>query len=149
MRAFWAREQGRNSNRRRFTALAPSEISSAIYCYGADEACRGWRHWKGRQQKNVTLLDVLAGGGDKEDAREMELGKSALRENISPLGGTENGKCTLLCSLGTMRIRIYKLIRYHTIKCNAIYFSVPFREIYLSREICLTLQLRHKFLYNL
>lgn len=43
-------------------------------------------------KKNVTLLDVLAGGGDKEDAREMELGKSALRENISPFGGTE--KCT-------------------------------------------------------
>lgn len=91
MRAFWARERGRNSNRRRFTALPPSEISSAIYCYGADEASRGWRQWKGRQQKkkNVTLLDVLAGGGDKEDAREMELGKSALRENISPLGGTK------------------------------------------------------------
>lgn len=51
-------------------------------------------------KKNVTLLDVLAGGGDKEDAREMELGKSALRENISPFGGTEKWKMHLTVQPG-------------------------------------------------
>lgn len=122
MRAFWARERGRNSNRRRFTALPPSEISSAIYCYGADEASRGWRQWKGRQQKNVTLLNVLAGGGDKEDAREMELGKSALREIISPSGGTEKRKMHLTVQPGNYEDTHIQIdtLPYNNMQCNIL-----------------------------
>lgn len=64
MKPFCALECGRNSNRKRFTALPLHDSQEELGYF----LLRG-RRGRAKAAGNVTLLDVLAAGGDGQDVK--------------------------------------------------------------------------------